>query len=146
MSYVIDASALLAAAERDHPEWAVALERARRLGPLMAPALIASEAGNVLHVKRPHEFGPTAHERTQLLELLLATVDLVATTEAHRRAAGGATDVLGLSFYDAEYLALAAERDLPLVTQDAALRKAAQRHLGRDRGLDLTGLQRALHS
>ena len=140
----MDASALLASATADRPEWAVALADLNRRGPLRAPARLASEAGNVIHRKRPAGLGADRAERGLILERLLAPVDLVPTEAGLRRHAGELAEAHGLSFYDAEYLALAKRDEAALVTQDGKLAKVAAKVLGARRVLDLDNLRRHL--
>lgn len=140
--FVIDASALLDAALVDRPEWAVAVDDARRAG-LHAPSILASEVANVIHCKRPDEFGPTPDARCAAVELLLAQASLAASDGPHR-AAAAAIAAAGLSFYDAEYVALASRLDCALVTHDHDMARAGQRFLGPGRVLDLDRLRQRL--
>ena len=141
---VVDASSLLAAAEPEHGEWAVALHDAHRRTALLAPALIASEAGHVVHDKRAREFGPSPERRAEALELLLGQLELVASDPAHRKEAALAGARQKVSFYDSEYLSLARATGGFLLTQDKALLKAAKAEFGPDGAFDLDGLRRAL--
>ncbi|MEK6974752.1 MAG: type II toxin-antitoxin system VapC family toxin [Candidatus Thermoplasmatota archaeon] len=137
---VFDASALLDSAHPDHPQWMVAVHDAWRRMDCHAPALIASEVGQVVHNKRAMQFGPTPELRSSAAELLLAQVGLVPSDPA-MRALAGELCVLGLSFYDAEYVALAQRLDAILVTHDQAMAKVARVALGKARVVDLDGLR-----
>lgn len=145
MSYVIDASALLDAAHPDRAEWGVGLDAARRREGLVAPAILLSEVCNVVHCKRPLEFGPTVEARIIAAELLLAQAETVPSDDVHR-AASAQVAKAGLTFYDAEYVALAAQLDCVLVTHDRAMAQVAVKLLGRARVVDLDGLRRRMAS
>lgn len=137
--FVIDASALLDAALRDRPEWAVAVDDARRRG-LHGPSILASEVAHVVHKKRPQEFGATVALRSAALELLLAQPVLAVSDAAHREAAAMIAST-GLSFYDAEYAAVADRFGFALVTHDEDMARVARQVLGKPRVLDLDGLR-----
>lgn len=133
---VLDTSALLESAEASRVGWREALLHLQTTYPFASPTLLASEAGNVIHRKRPAAYGRDAQERAELLEVLLLDIELVPTDAAARRLAGDLAAELALSFYDAEFLALAAQREgSVLLTQDGQLLRAAKAKLGAPRGL-----------
>lgn len=137
--FVIDASALILCTNADRPEWAVAVHLAKRQG-LHAPAILSSEVSHVVHRKRPQEFGPTVLDRTAFVELLLEET-VIAGPDAAQRATAAQVSEAGLSFYDAEYVALAAQSSFTLVTHDAKMQRVAVQVLGPDCVLDLDGLR-----
>lgn len=142
MRWVLDASALLVAGLPGGEQHGVTLDRMARTGTVSGPAILASDCGNVIHRKRPRDFGVTSVSRTTALELLLARVEVVPSTPAHRELAGQVAENEGLCFYDAEYVAAAALSDAVLVTQDRPLRAAAARVLGDSRALDWDAARR----
>lgn len=138
MKAVVDASALLDALDHGKPECMVALHDLRRTHEFVSPMLLSSELGQVVHRKRPQRFGRDDRDRGLVLEAALEPFRLLASDPLHRALAAAIAARRGLSFYDAEYIAAAvAEGGALLVTQDAALRKAAALELGPDCATDL---------
>lgn len=139
---VVDTSALIDSADVDHPAWTQALFRLQATHGIQAPALVASEAGNVVHRKHPGVFGDDTAERADFLDLLLDGVVLVpvaADANARRRCAE-IVQATGLTFYDAEFLELAERSDDGvLVSHDGPLLDAARDRLGGDRAMGLDG-------
>ncbi len=84
-----------------------------------APHLLWSEAGRVLQKERLRL--PPA-DLVALHRLLVATVAFEAVGEAETWAA-----TAGLTLYDAQYVALAKERQATLVTADGPMAEAAKR-------------------
>lgn len=141
---VVDTSALLDAVDQDHPAWGEALFRLGESGTFLAPAILASEAGNVVHRKRPGDFGVSTERRAELLETLLSLVDLVPSDPHARRRAAVLVQRHRLSFYDAEFLELAARHPVAiLVTHDARLLAAARDALGPERAFRLDDAPRS---
>jgi predicted nucleic acid-binding protein len=130
---VVDASALLASAEPGRDDLALAGEALVGGAPTLAPALVAWELANVVHVKRPAAFGADEASRAALVEALLDGVLLVPPMPAHRSAIARLAPGHRLSGYDAAYLALAVAEDAVLVTEDARLHRAAAKELGAPR-------------
>lgn len=128
---VLDASALLDAADADVEGADEALIGLRERAPAMAPSNLASELGNVIHRKRPRAFGASPRERVERLELLLEGIALAPSDPGSRASSAALVASLGLTFYDAEYLELAARAPgTLLVTQDAGLLRAARLRIG----------------
>jgi len=120
-------------AEPGREDLAAAGEALAANADLVAPALVAWEIANVVHVKRPAAFGPDVASRHALVEALLEGVEQVPPDAALLAACAQLAAGHRLSAYDAAYLALAAAEDAPLVTEDARLRRAAQKELGVER-------------
>lgn len=135
---VVDTSALIDAADRRFPDRGETFRYLQGRYPVEAPALIASEAGNVVHRKHPEAFGQDVAERAEVLETLLEGISTVGGGEGQRGRSGWLCDELGLTFYDAEFLELADRGpETVLITQDAQLHEAGRRYLGDDRCLTL---------
>lgn len=135
---VIDTSALIASVEHDRPAWGETVLRLQVEGELLAPALLSSEAGNVVLRKRPAAFGRDAAERAEFLEVLLTGIALLPPDAASRRRAAHLVERHGLAFYDAEFLEVADRDDATaLLTQDHALHAAGRATLGAHRALTL---------
>jgi predicted nucleic acid-binding protein len=144
---VVDTSALLDSADALHPSWGAALEHLETSYQAIAPRILVSEASNVVHHKRPREFGASAAERSDLVEALLAGVDIVDDDAAARRRCGAVVEQEGLSFCDAEFLELALrDNTTMLLTQDKPLLAAAKSRLGRSLALSLDEAARAVAS
>lgn len=142
---VLDASALIDAAAQ--PARNRALQHIQETHALVAPFLLASEAGHVVHCKRPRSFGATPTARAEVLETMLEGIDLIAPDAASRHRAALLAARHKLTFYDAEYLELAARRaGALLLTQDQALLAAARRRLGTARAFDLAGASDAIEA
>lgn len=129
MSFVLDASVALAWAFEGEgtPVTEAALE-ALREQPALVPTIWYYEIGNALVVaqRRGRLTAATAAHFVELLgQLPITAVELAAgllwgtvSTLAREQ---------GLSVYDAAYLELAMRKNLPLATEDQALREAAGR-------------------
>lgn len=144
MRAVWDTSAILEAGLPNQPDVGLLLHRCRQADGVLAPALLASELGQMVHRKYAQAFGPSAWARAAAHELLLQQVDVVASDEAHRQLAGALADKHGLSFYDAEFIALALARRAFLISQDNDLLDAARIELGAPNAMDLEGLRRRM--
>jgi predicted nucleic acid-binding protein len=135
----------LDASDAEHLAWGQALEQVQIRCDAVAPRVLASEAGNVVHGKRAAEFGATAAERSERLEWLLATVRLVDSDAEARRRSGAIAEAERLSFYDAEFLELALrDAEALLLTQDHRLLATGKRRLGARRALSLDAVSEAL--
>ncbi len=129
MALVLDASVALAWCFRDELN-----EYARRAlaevadGGAVSPSVWPLEVANGLLVaeRRGRLTLARALEGVDLLSGLPVDVDGVSAREAFTHVLGMARD-LGLTSYDASYVELAARTGLPLATQDARLRAAAER-------------------
>lgn len=120
---VVDASAILSwlLAERQSQELEAALDHIAEHGAY-APGNFQSEVVHGLLQARRRLRIDRGHASTALTELAALPIviefpdphDIMAMAEEHR-----------LTGYDAAYLALAVERQIPLATGDAGLRKAA---------------------
>lgn len=130
-TFVIDASALLAGHDDSTMATAIGLEALEGEHVLLAPALLSSETGHVIHRKRPERYGRSVEERTSVQEILLRDIELVQPDAAARSACARLAARTGLSWYDAEYLALAQARGAPMITQDLRLLAAGLDVLGR---------------
>ncbi len=107
---------------------------------LEAPFLLESEMGQVIHHKHPQLFGHDPDTRTEALHLLLYGIRRVPSDDASRARCAHLVETFGLSYYDAEFLELAARDDTGLLlTQDQRLLDAARRHLSAERAADLDG-------
>jgi predicted nucleic acid-binding protein len=97
-----------------------AAEAIVRRGHLTAPSLIAAEVANALRLQV--RVGRLASDSAQsaMRDLLDAEIQLVPI-EGLARAALAVALELGVSAYDASYIALAELLDLPLVTADRRL-------------------------
>lgn len=136
---VIDASAtLLATSPLVVPEAAERWAELMRDHEAVAPALLAFEVGNVIHRKRPAEFGGSLDARLHAVGTALEGIALLPLEAGDVEAIARVCEEEQLSFYDAAYLELA-ERDdeALLVTDDDRLRRAATRRLGAERVLGL---------
>ena len=93
---------------------------------LVAPELILPECANILWKKATR--GELAHDEAALAADLLARmeVELVGHRPSMPAALSLALD-LGHPAYDCAYLALAIERDLPMVTADRRLVRAVEK-------------------
>lgn len=123
MTVVVDASVLVAALvdDADTGEWSA---RALRANPLAAPELVLFEAANVLRRLSSGgilsvQLAGLAHHDLLLLDLTLWPYGALAQTAWARRGS--------LSMYDASYIALAVQLDVPLVTLDERLARTARR-------------------
>lgn len=135
---VIDSSALIDGATGRNGTEMVALEMLEAEYDLHAPALLAWELGHVITSRWARHFGRTVDERIGALEDLVQGIELHAADAPRRAATARLAERAHLTFYDAAFLALAAESPTaPLVTHDAALRRAAAALLGDDRALTL---------
>ncbi|MBI4394007.1 MAG: type II toxin-antitoxin system VapC family toxin [Euryarchaeota archaeon] len=138
-SVVVDSSALIDSVDSEKPGLDEAFALIAAEHELLAPVLLASECGNVVHRKRAARFGRDAMERAGALELLLGQVTLVLLDAEDRRRAGSLVEEAGVTYYDAEFLALADARGAALLSQDSRLRDAARKILGPERVLDVRG-------
>lgn len=142
-SVVLDASALIDSVQEAHPERGEAVEDLLTRYPARAPMLLASEVGNVVQRLHAEDEVDGAANPAEVREALLAGIALDPSTREHRDSAGALAEAHGLSFYDAEYLAVALAAGALLVTHDADLLKAARRKLP-GRAFDLDGVTRAI--
>jgi len=120
---VIDASALVAAVlpASSHSEWAW---DQCRTGTLVAPELVSLEVANVMRkaVLRGHVDHATGWEALTL------AVNCVSDFYPHRGFLQGVWETRNhMSSYDASYVHLARVLEVPLVTLDTGLAKAAEK-------------------
>lgn len=94
---------------------------------LVAPSLLWSEAGSVLHGLRWRGLISPELASTALERLRTARVTRVDDRELLTEAWGVADRLGWARTYDAEYVALARRHDCPLVTLDDRLRRGAGR-------------------
>lgn len=137
MRAVVDASFLFAAfpGEPDHELVEGAIPDLRERFRFVAPSLVVLETGNVIHGRHRRRFGASLTERRRFHRTLLAGLALEPEPERLVETAAALAEAHGLSFYDATYLALAADLgDAVLFTQDRQLLSAARSALGEDRG------------
>ncbi len=134
---IVDTSALIDGADADHPGWGMTVEELLATREVLAPTLLASEAGNVVHNKHPEAFGSTPGERGEILETLLDGVDLRPGSATARTRCGELVADLDLTYYDAQFLELAERLEGLLLTQDQELLRAGKSLLGPGRCLDL---------
>src|SRR5437870_13903674 len=125
---VVDTSALLATFEGGASE---EMERLQARAALTAPAIMAFELGNVVHRKRRQLFGKNLADRQALVDALLLGVEIAPTVAEDLAEVGRIAEEDRLTFYDAAFLALAARTSATLLTEDAALAKAAASRLGK---------------
>lgn len=129
MSFVLDASVAAAWILPDE-ENAVAdaiLHRVAAEGAI-APDLIWHELRNILLMAARRERLPQEEIVPNLLRLRRLPIETVDVSASGDTALIKAASVYALTAYDAAYLALAADRILPLATADKALRRAARKH------------------
>lgn len=137
-SLVVDTSVLIDGANLDHPRWRDAFTYLQGGHLVKAPELLISEAGNIVHHKQPDVFGENASERSRALQALLMGIEQCPRREADLERCGRLSETMGLTFYDAEFLSLAAEEeDSILITHDRELLEAGKQQLGEDRCLTL---------
>ena len=139
---VLDASALLDAADARRPDLAEALRDVQARHRCVAPGLLAWELGNVVHRKHPDAFGPP-ERRQALVELLLEGVETRPSSRDARGRCGDLVAQTGLTFYDAAYLDLGLAGEgaarAVLVTQDRRLLAAARERGGAAYSLEEAG-------
>ncbi len=137
-SIVVDTSVLIDGANLSHPRWRDAFTYLQGGYLVKAPDLLSSEAGNIVHHKQPDVFGENPSERSRALQALLTGIDQHPRHEADLERCGRLSETMGLTFYDAEFLSLAAqEEDSILITHDRDLLEAGKQHLGESRCLTL---------
>jgi predicted nucleic acid-binding protein len=150
LSAVWDASvAVLAAMDERHDPRSATARRVRSLVHgyygLVAPALMAWEVGNVVHIKLAKRFGRSAEARSNLVDAMLDDIQFARTTPPSWRATARIAERCGLSFYDAAYVEVAARDDVSfVVTEDLRLARAAERLLGKGRAYTTQGVAQAL--
>lgn len=142
-TFVIDASTLLSGHDDPTMTAALSIEALEREHIFVAPALLASETGHVIHKKRPQRFGNSTAERAEMHEELLRDIRLVESDARRRLACGHVCARTGLTWYDAEYVALADVEGARLITEDARLLGGAREVLGPARALTLAEAVRA---
>ena len=119
---VIDASVVL----RRFLDGSVIADRAMHGRELLAPGVIVPETLSGL-VKEMRFRSLTFEDAAALLaEFLALPIELVSDRDFAGETLGAAAE-LGLTPYDASYVALAASRDLPLVTADKSVARAYPR-------------------
>ena len=126
--FVVDNSVVMAwCFEDEADDYADSVLQSLQEGEALVPSIWPLEVGNVLLVaERKNRLGKADSARfLQLLRGLPITVDQESPQHMLPDVIALARD-LGLSTYDASYLDLAMRSDLPLATQDQALRKAAR--------------------
>lgn len=149
MRLVVDASAAILAAQSSaaDPRAEVArqvLPLAAERWPLAAPALLKWEVANIVHRKRAAEWTDAA-TRARVVEHVLAGIEFDDPDPAAIARAGSLVERLKITAYDAAYVELAARDDASLfLTEDDALRAAADKVVGKKRTLTLAGLRRLL--
>lgn len=149
MSLVVDASVAILTAQRAEadPRAGVAREvlpLAAERWVLAAPALLKWEVANVVHRQRRGEW-PDAKTRALVVRHVLDGLAFDDPDLAAVERAGALVERLGITAYDAAYVELAArDEDSLFLTEDDALRAAADRVLGKKRTLTLAGLKRAV--
>lgn len=142
---VTDASVLAKSGSIDDPHAAIVLQHLQRRYDVLAPAVAASELGNVAHRKDPDAFGADPRERSATLENLLEGITLVGSDADLRTTAGKRCTTHSLSFYDAEYLALAElTASSILLSDDRKLLEAGKDVLGVRRVMSLADAQSAI--
>lgn len=94
----------------------------------VAPSLIWHELRNILLMAARR--GRLSQEEIvpSLLRLRRLPIETVDVSENGDSALIGLASTYGLTAYDAAYLALSGERELPLATSDKALRRAGEAH------------------
>lgn len=139
MSAVLDANVALSGAVDEEAD--PRAEAARSILPplhhrfgLAAPALLVWEVGQIVHREHSASFGDDASERAEVVGDILAEIALDPPTPESTVRTSLLAEKLGLTFYDAAYLELAARDGTSLlVTEDEALRHAARALLGEGR-------------
>lgn len=101
-----------------------------------APALLAFEVAQVIHVKRPSDYGQGVADRDDMLALLLAGIEFDPVSAEGVNRAGEIARRHGISLYDATFIACAEAHAATLVTDDARQRATAARVLGAARAVD----------
>lgn len=126
MIYVLDASILIKWFVEEPDSMHALNFRIRLLDGainIAFPDLALYEVGNTLRQKRSFTEHALAESLTSLLHLDL---DIVSPTENLLRETGHISQAKNLTFYDAAYVALAAELKATLVTADLKLARAAK--------------------
>lgn len=141
---VLDASALLAPFDPEGDDLALALEDLLAEHDALAPAPLLSELGNVVFGHRRARFGTDHADRLDTYANLLAPLRIVPGGDDHRRAAARIAEARRITFYDAEYVALAAAEGAVLVTEDRGLLDAARKELGPRRAMGVAKARREL--
>lgn len=149
MRLVVDASAIILAAQSTAADPRAATARlvlpiAAERWPLAAPFLLKWEVANIVHRKRAGEW-PDIASRARVVEHLLAGIEFDGPEPAAIGRAGALVEKLRITAYDAAYVELAARDDSSyFLTEDDALRAAADKVVGKKRTLTLVGLKRML--
>ena len=94
----------------------------------VAPSLIWHELRNIFLMAARRGRLPKDEIVPSLLRLRRLPIETVDVSASGDATLIGLASTYGLTAYDAAYLALAEERDLPLATADRKLRLACQRH------------------
>lgn len=120
-----------------------ALAAASDRAAVHAPMILAAELAQVVHVKRPLDFGRTIAERQAMLRMLLGDIEFDAVEATDLERVGAIAEDQGLSAYDAFFIECAERHAATLVTDDRRQLAVASRLLGRGRALTSTDLARA---
>lgn len=135
---VVDTSALVESVDERFPDRGEAFRYLQGTYPMLAPRIIESEAGNVVHAKFPNAFGPDISDRVKLLETLLEGIHPAESSPLGRDRCAEIVEQTGLTFYDSEYLEVADRQDVnALLTEDQALIQAGREVLGGARTFNL---------
>lgn len=129
-SFVADASVAIAWIHpaQATPETDAMLDRLAVGDSLVVPALWPLEVANAITVLRRRRKLTASEARTaiEIIRELPATIDHEAAAIAFTRLVDMASE-LELTVYDAAYIELAKRRQLPLASNDAAMKQAATR-------------------
>ena len=124
--FVLDCSVVFGFSfEDEDTKYVMKVAEALRTGEAMVPAIFTAEVANVLKVQesRKRWTEEQIFEFLSILEKLPLTVEDTSLFDS--RTLFTLAKKENLSAYDASYLALALEYNIPLATQDKALKKAA---------------------
>jgi len=126
--FVLDCSVVFGFSfEDEDTKYVMKVAEALRTGEAMVPAIFTAEVANVLKVQesRKRWTEEQIFEFLSILEKLPLTVEDTSLLDS--RTLFTLAKKENLSAYDASYLALALEYNIPLATQDKALKKAAMK-------------------
>ncbi len=145
MTVVVDASAwYLSVADVATDARAAAartvLPRLEEHDDIVGPMILGYELAHLVHVKH-RNVGGTALDREERLARLLSPLRFEPSTWAE---VGRLAEAEALSAYDAAYLELAERLGATLLTEDAKLKEAASRVLGKTRAWGLREAEKAV--
>lgn len=129
MSIVLDASVAAAwvLPDEENSTADAILHRVAAEGAV-APSLIWHELRNILLIAARRERLPSDEIGPSLLRLRRLPIETVDVSASGDPQIIRLASTYGLTAYDAAYLALAEDRDLPLATEDKKLRRACNEH------------------